>query len=78
MQLKYLYKKLSNASNGLDGTDYSVVVYERYSTLRSYDQLKKQHCNDEVIFKVLKVPQDPRELLHPASRIPKPLILLKF
>ncbi len=57
MQLKYLYKKLSNASNGLDGTDYSVVVYEGYSTLRSYDQLKKQHCNDEVIFKVLKVPR---------------------
>ena len=57
MQIKYLYKNLRNASNGVDETDYSECVYQRYELIKMYRELKKQHCDEDIIFKILNVPR---------------------
>lgn len=56
MQIKYLYKKLNLISNGIDEKEYSQEVYERYSKLKLYEELKNQ-CDKKVIFKALCIPK---------------------
>jgi len=55
MQQKYIYKKLLYASNGIDEKEYSDLVYEKLNKLENYYELKKQNCDEKVIFKVLDI-----------------------
>lgn len=55
MQTKYPPRQLRYVKKGIDETEYSQVVYERYEIIKNYMDLKKQHCDCKVIFKVLNV-----------------------
>lgn len=54
MRQGYLISKRYHNS-GIDETEYSKIVFERYEKLRHYKTLKKEKCYEKTIFEVLEI-----------------------